>query len=186
MTREQEQGWALVTTTWFLLFAGHLLCLPLPYLCPLWRRSWVSGGYIMGWHIGGWAVRLSACSHKKSIRGKTLLWALKPELRPIPAEGCDDRLLLWGCHLNNDTVVRFEKTTSNEKEKCLSYTWLGRYQLEINPSPQLFLRWCTSKSTFRVVLRGTHMHPNLSFFTVFVLLGHLGMLLLLRKLHLVK
>jgi len=68
----------------------------------------------------GKAFGLSACSQKKSYSEKTLLWALKSELQPIPAEGCDDRLLLRSCHLNNDTVVWFEKATSNEKEKCLS------------------------------------------------------------------
>lgn len=137
------------------------------FLCPC--STFVWSGEDPGWLVillwpgtfEGKPFGLSACSQKKSFSEKTLLWALKSELQPIPAEGCDDCLLLWSCHLNNDTVVWFEKTRSNEKDKCVSYVGLGRYQIESSPGPHRFLTWSASKSTFRAVSRG-HVHPKFS------------------------
>lgn len=164
------------------------LAVPLSGLEKILRDWWFY------YSLAHWRVSHSACQHaprRKASVKKTLLWALKSELQPIPAEGCDERLLLWSCHLNNDAVVWFEKTTSNEKAKFLSYMWLGRYQLESSPGPQPFLKWCTSKSTFRVVSRGHICIPSFLlvenlFFTSTVLLDHLVVLLLLWKLCLIK
>lgn len=83
----------------------------------------MTGDFIRAWHKGGRS--LSVCSQQKSCCEKTLLWASKSELQPIPAEGCDSHLLLWSCHLNNGSVVWFEETGSSGKEKCLSWLGLG-------------------------------------------------------------
>lgn len=76
------------------------------------------------------------CSQQKSCCEKTLLWALKSELQSIPAEGSDSHLLLWSCHLNNDSVVWFEEAGSSGKEKCLS--WLGLGSGREQPRPSAF------------------------------------------------
>lgn len=122
----------LLNTAGFLGFAGHLFCCPCsPLGC--------SGG-APGWLVillGPGTREVGACqsapSRKAAVK-KTLLWALKSELQPVPAEGCDSHLLLWSCHLNNDSVVWFEGTGSRGKEKCLSGLGLGSGREQPRPS----------------------------------------------------
>lgn len=66
--------------------------LPLQPLGLLWRSSRVIGDFIRAWHKRGRS--LSVFSQQESCCEKTLLWALKSELQPIPAEGGGSHLLL--------------------------------------------------------------------------------------------
>lgn len=99
------------------------------------------------------------CSQQKSCCEKTLLWALKSEVQPIPAEGCDSHLLLGSCHLNSDSVVCFEETGSSGEEKCLA--WLGLGSRREQPRP-LALPKPSPQHPQLDLFQGTHVHPKFS------------------------
>lgn len=124
----------LVNTTGFLGFTGYLFCCPCsPLSCSRGAPGWLV--ILLGPGTREVGAPLCAPSRKAAVK-KTFLWALKSEVQPIPAEGCDSHLLLWSCHLNNDSVVWFEETGSSGKENWLS--WLGLGSGREQPRPSAF------------------------------------------------
>lgn len=171
----------LLNTTGFLGFAGHLFCC----LCsPLGCSGGAPGCLVILLGPGTREVGACQCApSRKAAVIKTLLWALKSELQPIPAEGCDSHLLLgiaiWTmtmlCGLKGQGAV-------GRRSVCWGWDWaLGGS----SPGPQPFLSLHLNTHSW-TRFEETHVHPKFSTLASSVWLGHLAVLLLLWKLCLIK